>query len=184
MAQNQKYAVRELAWRRIGAFFIDCIYALAWAGILFVIVLSLNAIGMVHLHQTSSIFIANVVASLALVVPVTIGLAALEAGRHQASFGKRLFHIHIARTTGSPISLDIALARNILKVALPWILGHTAVYTIVASSTTSHMPPAVIVLTIVAYMPPVIYITALFVRHGRTPYDAAVGVTVRQTERR
>lgn len=62
-----------------------------------------------------------------------------------------------------------ALARNAIKIALPWTLGQAAVYAIVASSTTGYVPPSIWMLTGAAHVLTVVYLTSLFIGTGRTP---------------
>ena len=125
-----------------------------------------------------SVSALNLIASLILVVPVTLALAGLESSPREASLGKRVLRLRVVRVgTGAPVSLWRALARNTLKVAVPWIIGHAAVYGIVASSDGT-VPAPVWLLTAVAYVLPIAYLVSLFVGSGRTPYDRIAGTTV------
>ena len=125
-----------------------------------------------------SLAVLNLISALILVAPVTLGLAGLESGRREASLGKRALHLRVVRFgTGAPVSWWRALARNALKVAVPWIIGHAAVYGIV-SAGAGTVPAPVWLLTAVAYALPIAYIVTLFVGSGRTPYDRIAGTMV------
>jgi hypothetical protein len=63
-------------------------------------------------------------------------------------------------------------------VAVPWTIGHAAVYGIVASGGESTVPVQVWLLTAVAYVLPIAYVVTLFVGSGRTPYDRIAGTAV------
>ena len=80
--------------------------------------------------------------------------------------------------TGARVSWRRTLARNALKVAVPWTIGHAAAFNIVASSGASTVPVQVWLLTAVAYALPIVYVVTLFVGSGRTPYDRIAGTTV------
>src|SRR6185437_8130045 len=104
--------------------------------------------------------------------------AALESSGWQATIGKRTLRLRVGTADGARTSFSAALLRNALKVALPWTIGHAAVIAIISTGASGTTPPWVWVLTIAAYGLPIVYICALFVRHGRTPYDAASGTRV------
>jgi uncharacterized RDD family membrane protein YckC len=174
-------------WRRLVAWLIDWMCVLAWCAIVAAVGIPLYLAGVTRDIDEVAL---NVVAAITVVVPATLGLAALEAGRLHGTLGKRALGIRVigvpARNTaggagagefaaGAPFGA--AVLRNALKIALPWIIGHAAVIALVSTSTggtTSGSAPAwVWVLTLAAYVLPIVYVVALFVRRGRTPYDAA-----------
>ncbi|WP_150460440.1 RDD family protein [Nesterenkonia ebinurensis] len=59
------------------------------------------------------------------VVPVIIatGVAA-RAEVRGATWGKRRLGLRVERSDGQPLSLARAISRNVLKIAVPWQLGH------------------------------------------------------------
>ncbi|GAA4371678.1 hypothetical protein GCM10023166_21100 [Paeniglutamicibacter cryotolerans] len=126
-----------------------------------------------------SVVALNLVATLVLVAPVTVGLAVLESGVREATIGKRARQLIVVNvTTGQRISMKRALLRNALKIALPWTIGHAAVYGIVRTSMTGSVPPAIWVVTAIAYVLPIAYVVSLFIGSGRTPYDRISGTSV------
>ena len=70
-----------------------------------------------------------------------------------------------------------------MKIAVPWTIGHAAVYGIVASSAAGSIPPAVWAATAFAYALPLAYVASLFFGTGRTPYDRISGTTVTRAAR-
>jgi len=151
---------------------------LVWAAVIAAIGVPLYLAGVTR--QVDDITL-NVVAAVTIVVPVTLGLAALESSGWQATLGKRMLRLRVQLRDVARPPFGVALLRNALKVALPWTIGHAAVIAIVSTSSSSATPPWVWVLTLAAYALPIVYIVALFVRTGRTPYDAAAGTQVAQT---
>jgi hypothetical protein len=66
----------------------------------------------------------------------------------------------------------------VLKIALPWTIGHATVSGIVASSGTGAVPMSIWVVTAIAYVLPLSYVVSLFLGTGRTPYDRLCGAVV------
>lgn len=178
---------------------------LVWAALLAAVGIPLMLAGVTrHVDPV----VLNVIATIAIVVPVTLALAALEASRWHATVGKRALGIRVVRTdagtdvdawghvasghvasgrsssaaTAVDVSFGVALLRNSLKIALPWVIGHAAVIAIVDTSTGPTTPAWVWMLTAAAYLLPIVYIVSLFVRHGRTLYDLAAGTAVIRRE--
>ena len=120
----------------------------------------------------------NILATVILVVPVTLMLAGFESSAREASIGKRVRHLLVVNSrTGQRVSFRRALARNTMKLAVPWTVGHAAVYSIVAASAAGSIPPSILVITAFAYVLPLVYIASLFFGTGRTPYDRISGTT-------
>lgn len=58
-------------------------------------------------------------------VPVVIATAvATVAETRGATWGKRRLHLKVERTGGGQLPILSALARNVMKIAIPWQLGH------------------------------------------------------------
>jgi uncharacterized RDD family membrane protein YckC len=163
----------RVAWRRIVAWEIDCLCILGWVAITLAVGLPLYLTGAVHI---SGLLLLNVVGALVIVVPVVLALAALEHWRG-ATIGKRLLGLDVERHARPP-SLARTLIRNLLKVGLPWMIGHAAVFAVATDPT-----PATSALLIAAYVLPIAYAICLFVGHGQTPYDLLAGTIVRHMGR-
>ncbi len=161
-------------WRRLLAWLIDWLCILVWVGVVAAVGVPLQLAG---LTSGLSTFALNLVAALLVVVPVTLALAALESSRLRATPGKLAVRLRVVRTgTERAPGFGRALARNAMKVALPWTIGHAAVYAIVGAS--GGVPVWVWLLTGCAYALPAVWVVSLFVGSGRTPYDRAAGTVV------
>jgi RDD family. len=115
------------------------------------------------------------------VVPATVVLAVLESSPREASIGKRTRHLRVVdAVTGSRVSLRRSIPRNTLKIGVPWTIGHAAVFSIVQAGGSVSVPVSVWLLTVVAYVLPIMYVAFLFVGQGRTPYDLISGTVVIQ----
>jgi uncharacterized RDD family membrane protein YckC len=165
---------------RIIACLIDWCCVIAWAGVLAAVCVPLYLTGTLH---ALPVLAANVLSAVVLVVPVTVGLAALESSRHAATIGKRVMRLRVVSDHGARVGFSRALARNGLKVTAPWLVGHAAVYAITGTSATAATPGWVWGLTGAAYILPVVWILSLFVASGRTPYDRLTRTTVRRISR-
>jgi uncharacterized RDD family membrane protein YckC len=161
------------AWRRIVAWLVDWLCFLVWLALVAAVGVPLYLAGVTG--QWSALT-ANVVSALVTAVPLTIFLAVLESGARQASVGKRVLGLKVvAARDGGRLSFAAALLRNVLKVAVPWTIGHAAAIALVWATT---MNPGLAALTAAAYVLPLVYVVTLFAGKGRTPYDRAAGAGV------
>lgn len=111
-------------WRRIAAWLVDWLVISVWIGTLFGVGVPLYRSGAL---SGASPVVFNVLAFVVLVAPVTVFLAVLEArGR---TIGKRALGLRVTDAAASGrVPFSRALLRNALKIALPWAIGHVAVY--------------------------------------------------------
>jgi hypothetical protein len=168
--------MQQHPWKRLAAWLVDWLLVLAWAGVVASVGVPLYLTGVTAGLGT---FAVNIIAVLVLVAPVTVALAALEAGRHQATIGKRSQHLMVTDAAGGGrLPFRRALGRNALKIALPWGIGHAAVFGIVADGAADPVSAWIWAVTAVAYIVPLVYLVALFVGAGRTPYDRLSGTSV------
>jgi hypothetical protein len=84
----------------------------------------------------------------------------------------------VAAANGGAVALGRSLPRSVLKVALPWELAHTAVWRLLVWPGDPE-DRASQVLLLLANGIAVVYLAALFVGSGRTPYDRIAGTVVR-----
>ncbi|WP_193071825.1 RDD family protein [Brevibacterium sp. FME37] len=165
----------KLGWRRILAWLIDWACILPWIAVTAAIGVPLYLTGVI---EPNGILMANLIGALVMVVPVVIVTAWCESRSISATPGKRALRLRVS--AGSQQSrFRITLVRNLLKIGLPWILGHAGVYAIVASSqgSTSTSTGAWILIAL-AYVIAIIYVASLFVASGRAPYDRITGLNV------
>jgi uncharacterized RDD family membrane protein YckC len=113
-----------------------------------------------------------------LTVPVTLWLAWWEAAPRGATPGKRVLGLQVVAANGDSVALGRSLLRSVLKVALPWELAHTAVWRLLVWPGDPQ-DRASLVLLLLANGIAVVYLVALFVGSGRTPYDRIAGTVVR-----
>ena len=161
-------------WRRLLAWLIDWCCVLLWAGALAAVAVPLYRAGLI---TTLSPLAGNIVGAAVLVVPATFALAALESGRRGATIGKRVAGLRVETGGGSAPSLGRSLARNTLKIMVPWLIGHAAVYAL-SDTSGAAVPGWLWALTVAAYVLPIVWVVSLFVGSGRTPYDRIVGTYV------
>jgi hypothetical protein len=168
--------VRSIPLNRLLAWLVDWLVILVWVGVVASVGVPLYLAGMT---RGLPIVALNFVSFGALALPVTIGLALLESSPRRASIGKRIRRLAVVRaTTGARVSFRRALGRNALKVALPWTIGHIAVYGIVSSAPAGSVPPLIAAITALAYAVPILWVVSLFIGAGVTPYDRVCGTSV------
>ncbi|KAF0258636.1 RDD family protein [Clavibacter michiganensis subsp. michiganensis] len=166
---------------RLIAVLIDWLFMCVWIGLVAAVTVPLFLIG-----ATASLapVAENAVAALVTVVPITIALAVMESGPRQSTPGKRARRLVVRDArTGDALPFRRALLRNAVKVALPWAVGHAAVYAIVGTSgttggTRTSVPAGVEALTAIAYVLPAVWLVTLLLGSGRTPYDRIAGAVV------
>ena len=164
-------------WKRLLAWIVDWLIILVWVAVVAAVGVPLYLTG---ITIAMPVLWLNVVATVTLVVPITVLLAGLEASAKEASLGKRLARLRVVSLrAGDRLSFGRAMVRNSLKIAVPWVIGHAAVYGIVSTSGSAIVVPMWIwVVTGLAYVLPVTYLVSLFVGTGRTPYDRLSGAAV------
>ncbi|HEX5205008.1 RDD family protein [Paractinoplanes rhizophilus] len=161
---------------RIVAWVVDWGCILVWVAITAAVGVPLFLAGVTDALGTVTL---NLVAAAVVILPVTFWLARLESGARQATPGKRLRGLVVVTAAdGSRAGFGRALLRNTLKIAVPWLIGHAAVYAIVETGDSGAVPIGVWVLTGASYVLPIGYLASLFVGTGRTPYDRLSGTAV------
>jgi uncharacterized RDD family membrane protein YckC len=117
----------------------------------------------------------NALAFVLLVVPATIWLAGWERGAWGATPGKRLLRLRVRLVSGGSLGWPRSLARNGLKLALPWELGHTGAFASYSGSDAVGLVCAIagcgLLLVHLGYI----------LANRRTPYDRLAGSTVQET---
>lgn len=157
-------------WRRLAAFGVDWLIIIGYAALLVVFGLAVQ-----DTVAGWPVWALNAGAFVILILPATVWLAAWERGRAAATPGKRLLKL---RTVGPDENLgwSRALARNGLKIALPWELGHTGVYAL-----SNDQAVLGTIATAAAYALIFIYLGYAFVT-GRTPYDRITATRVERIQ--
>jgi uncharacterized RDD family membrane protein YckC len=160
---------------RLLAGLIDLGLALAWALVVAAVGVPLYLTG-----QTSALgpLALNLVGLALVVLPLTVALTVMECGRYEATPGKLKFGLRVRRDpTGERVSWQRSLLRNLLKLGVPWSLGHLAAIGLAAGGGIDAEIGAVVSMAV-----PVAYLVSLFIGDGRTIYDRLAGTMVISTE--
>ena len=164
------------AQRRLRAGLIDLGLMLVWALAVGLVTLALLAGGALAGVGPLGLNLAGIAA---VVLPVTIGLTVLEAGRYEATPGKLKLGLRVRHDPGGErISWGRSFLRNLLKLGLPWLLLHLAVIT----ATVGGGGVAAWFGFLLAAAVPVAYVATLYRGDGRTIYDHLAGTMVISTE--
>jgi uncharacterized RDD family membrane protein YckC len=168
-------AVFSLALRRIAAMAVDWLIISCFAA-------ALVPLGLLVVNRSVDLppTAWNAVAFLLLIVPATLWLAGWEGSARAASPGKRLLRLTVVAPGRARLGWRRGLARNGLKIALPWELGHTAAF-ILSDPTASRSLVAVgMACAVISCLLAATCVASLFVGTGRTPYDRATRTKVSQ----
>lgn len=114
---------------------------------------------------------------MVLGLPTTLWFAWWEA-RRGATPGKQFLGLRVVGEDGGPVPLGRSVRRNLLKVLLPWELGHTALWW--SQMYRVRDVPALVALG-ASYIVAVGYLAGLF-RGGRPLYDRLAGTRVEQVD--
>ena len=119
--------------------------------------------------------LGNLVGFVTLIVPITIAASGFEGSARHATPGKRVFRLTVERSVGGGAGFVRSLVRNGIKYALPWELGHTAVFALFG--TTATMPLWVAVVLVAAYAIPIVSLVLMLVT-GRALHDRVARTAV------
>ncbi|MEP6841961.1 MAG: RDD family protein [Pseudolysinimonas sp.] len=156
---------------RIVATLIDVACMLPWIAVVAAAGAVLWVTGVTH---DVDALIGNVIGFLTLIVPITLAAAGFDGTARHATPGKRVFRLNVESVNGGP-GFARALLRNAIKYALPWELGHTAVFALFGSTATP--PPWVIVALVAAYAVPLVSL-GLLLATGRPLHDRVARTAV------
>ena len=166
-------AVFSLALRRVAATAVDWLIISCFAA-------ALVPFGLLLVNRSVDLPSTawNAVAFLLLIVPATLWLAGWEGATRAASPGKRLFRLTVVAPGRARLGWRRSLARNGLKIALPWELGHTTAF-ILSDPAASRSQVAIgVACAVISCLFVATCVVSLFVGTGRTPYDGATGTGV------
>jgi uncharacterized RDD family membrane protein YckC len=165
-------------WRRLAAFGVDYGIILAYLGVLGVVGVLGRAAGLLPDDVTTpgERIAAQLVVIGVLTVPVTLWFAWWEAAPRGATPGKRLLGLCVGRLHGGGLSWPGSLLRSAARIAVPWELGHTAVWnTLVWPGPDA---PINVVLFTLANGVLVVNLVMLFAGTRRPLYDRVAGTVV------
>jgi uncharacterized RDD family membrane protein YckC len=167
--------VTSTARSRLLGGLIDLGLALAWALVVAAVGVPLYLTG-----RTSALtpLAVNLVGLSLVVLPVTIALTVMECGRYEATPGKLKFGLRVrVDPTGERITWQRSLLRNLLKLGVPWSLGHLAAIGLAAGGGFDALLGALLSMAV-----PIAYVVTLLVGDGRTIYDRLAGTMVISTQ--
>lgn len=157
---------------RILATLIDIACMVPWIGVVAAAGAVLYAAGAT---PSINIVIGNVVGFITLIVPITVAASGFEGSTRHATPGKRAMRLTVERAAGGGAGFARSLVRNGIKYALPWELGHTAVFALFGTTTA---PPLWVMIVLVAtYAIPIVSLVLLLVT-GRALHDRVARTVV------
>lgn len=154
------------ATRRVIAFCVDWLLISVYATAL----IPLGLLVIDHSGRMSPVA-GNAAAFALLVAPATTWMAAWERGSSAASPGKRLLSLRVDADGQPSLGWRRSLARNGLKIAVPWELGHTAAFELANPHASTPAVAVGLACGISACLIVSAYLVTLFTGAGRTPYD-------------
>lgn len=156
---------------RILATLIDIACMLPWIGVVAAAGAVLASTGVTRATDDVT---GNVVGFITLIVPITIAAAGFDGSPRHATPGKRLLRLRVGSESGGP-GFFRALVRNAVKFALPWELGHTAVFALVGE--TGPTPLWVVIVLGATYTIPIVSLV-LLLGTGRPLHDRIARTSV------
>ena len=151
---------------------IDVVCMLPWIGVVAAAGAVLWTSGFT---RTFDVGAANIVGFVTLIVPITIAASGFEGSTRHATPGKRMLRLRVDRWSGGGAGFVRSLLRNSVKYAIPWELGHTAVFALYGS--TAEPSPSTVVVLVLAYCIPLLSLLLLLV-NGASLHDRIAGTRV------
>lgn len=116
----------------------------------------------------------------ALPVVIATGIAARAESRNGATWGKRRLGLQVSTVQGDPLRLSSAICRNVLKIGVPWQLGHVVTISGIFGGF-ERVDPLLIAALLLVYSVIGIGIWGVLRRSGVTFYDQAVASRVAES---
>lgn len=118
--------------------------------------------------------LGNLIGFVTLIVPISLAAAGFDGTARHATPGKRVLRLRV-ESAGQGPGFARALLRNTIKYAIPWEIGHTAVFALVGSTGA----PAiwVTIALIAAYAIPIVSLL-LMITTGRALHDRVARTAV------
>lgn len=125
-----------------------------------------------------------VVSASAVPVLIAVGIAARAESHRCATWGKRRFGLQVTTVQAEHLNLPSAIGRNLLKIGVPWQLGHVVTISGIYGGFERSQPPLIAALLLV-YALIGLGLWGVLRRRGVTFYDQAAASRVTEsTERR
>ncbi|SDE01765.1 RDD family protein [Auraticoccus monumenti] len=163
--------MHPLAGRRGRAYALDCLCYLGIAGAMVPVGLAVR-----HLPALQDPWAVVAVSALPPVV-ATVLAAWTESGPRGATPGKRRVGLTVRGREGDRPRFGRTLARNAVKIALPWQLGHV-VAVLAADGGFERRDPALLTATALTYPVVGLLVGGVLLGSGRPLHDRLAGTTV------
>ena len=176
-------AAPATAWRRVAAYLVDYLAIAAYIALLTGASFASGASRRLDLALSGNPALGQLVAFIALTLPVMLYFAVSEASPWQATLGKRALSIRVAAHGAvGRLSFWRTLLRAALKFA-PWELAHTVLWRVEGWPLESPQPTPIHWLGFaLSLLWAGWYLVSLFGGSRRTLYDrAAASVVVRSS---
>jgi uncharacterized RDD family membrane protein YckC len=157
---------------RVVATVVDVVCMLPWIGVVAAAGAVLWSSGFTRSFDAGA---ANIVGFVTLIVPITLAASGFEGSARHATPGKRLLRFRVDRWSGGGAGFVRSLLRNGVKYAIPWELGHTAVFALFGSTTAPSTDTVVVLVG--AYGIPLLSLALLLV-NGTSLHDRIAGTRV------
>lgn len=169
-----KTQVGRMALRpRLVAVGWDYLVIVVWLALLAVVFVPLHLAG-VRVFDGLGMVSSDLLIAVLTVLPTGAYLTISEAGRRQATWGKRRAGLAVVTTSGKRPGTVRIVVRNVVKL-LPWQCGHMAVSRLAGS----HEATAAMPLLVAAYALAGVSIALLLVRRDRAAlHDLVVATRV------
>lgn len=158
--------------RRIIAFGVDWLVIVAWAGLLFGMVMFFTS---GEPSRPSSPWISQAISFVSMTLPVLLYFSVSEASSYQSTLGKRLLGLEVKFKQANQAPFGVTLCRNAIKF-LPWEIGHFVAFQ-AAFSGAIGISLWVYSAMAASLLLPVWWIGAMFYT-GLTPYDRLTSTQV------
>ena len=165
----------DVLWRRVIAYYIDCLFILIFAVCLGGGVLALQKALGITLTQHAGL--GHIIAFTTLTLPALLYFALTEISEKQASFAKRFLGLRVQTISGEKASFKKACLRAVILL-LPWEIAHTAIW--YGSPQPFITPPAIwaLCLMIGAQLMLVIYFFMAIASPRRSVAERLTGLEV------
>lgn len=161
--------MNPLARRRVAAYALDC---LGYLGIAVATIPAGVLAARAGIGQSRELVLA------ASAVPVAIATAFATVGEARGhTWGKRRLGLEVERSGGGKLLFGRSLARNLVKVAIPWHLGHTVAIG-AAYGGFDRPEPSLVAISGITYAVIGVGIWGVVRKSGLTVHDVVAGSRV------
>ena len=165
--------------QRLKAFGFDYIpisaYIIVLFGVSMGVIKAVDYLGQ-PISWPENVLLSDAIAFATLILPVALYFTLQESSPHQASWGKRKVGLRVVAANGGTLTRKRAFVRSLLKL-LPWQIAHTSIFHIEGWPLEAAEPTPWVTagFVLVWVLVGIYFLTALFTKEHRTPYDWVAG---------